>query len=228
MRFIVLAVLFSLAAAGATEYPEVLAKHVRAGGVDYAGWKAAPDDMAALVRYTDEIAAKDVSSLSRDERMAFLINAYNAWMLRQVLEKYPIASVKDIAPSFGVFSENRITVAGEKMSLNRLEKELLIKEFREPRVHFAVNCASRSCPALRATLWSSEDLNAQLDAAARLYLTGNPLGFDEKTGNISQIFDWYAADFGGPEGVRAFIQKYRKPPAKLAFMNYDWSLNSTK
>ncbi len=228
MRFIILAIFCSLAAAGATEYPEALARHVRAGGVDYAGWKASPDDMAALVRYTDEVATKDVSGLSRDARMAFLINAYNAWMLRQVLEKYPIASVKDIAPAFGVFSKNRITVSGEKMSLNRLEKELLIKKFREPRVHFAVNCASRSCPALRATLWTPENLNAQFDEAARAFLTKNALGFDEKTGAVSQIFDWYAADFGGADGVRAYIEKYRKAPAKLTFLNYDWSLNSAK
>lgn len=228
MKFIVFAVICSLAAAGATEYPKALARHVRADGVDYAGWKASPDDMAALVRYTEDIAAKGLSGLSRDERMAFLINAYNAWMLRQVLEKYPIASVKDLAPAFGVFSENRITVAGEKMSLNRLEKDLLIKEFREPRVHFAVNCASRSCPALRATLWTPENLDAQFDEAARAYLNKNAFGFDDKTGAVSQIFDWYAADFGGVEGVRAFIQRYRKAPAKLAFLNYDWSLNSTK
>ncbi|MFZ4598011.1 MAG: DUF547 domain-containing protein [Terrimicrobiaceae bacterium] len=223
--------LLSLATASAdaeSPYESALGHHVRVGGVDYAAWKASPEDLQAVRDFTEAAAGKDLTGLGREERLAFLINAYNAWMLRQVLEKYPIQSVKEIAPNFGVFSEKRITVAGRKMSLNELEKEWLLKEFREPRVHFAINCASRSCPPLKASLWSAEDLEAQFDDATRAYLTRNPLGFDEKSGRVSSIFDWYAADFGGPDGVRAFLGKHRTPPPKIGFLEYDWSLNSVQ
>jgi hypothetical protein len=224
----ILVSLATLTALGKSPYELALERHVRADGVDYAGWKASSEDMAALRDFTNAAAGKNFEGISRDERLAFLINAYNAWMLQLVLEKYPIKSVKDISPGFGVFSEEKITVAGRKMSLNQLEKEWIIKEFREPRVHFAVNCASRSCPPLKPTLWTAENLDAQLEEAARDYLTKNPLGFDEKSGRVSSIFDWYVGDFGGPDGVRAFLEKYRRPPARVAFLEYDWSLNSAR
>ncbi|MDX2080602.1 MAG: DUF547 domain-containing protein [Terrimicrobiaceae bacterium] len=214
----------SLAQAG--DLGEVLARRVDSSGVDYAGWKASAEDRKTLVDFTESAAIQDLGSYSREEKMAFLINAYNAWMLRLVLEKYPVASVKDIAPNFGVFSRPLIRVAGREMSLNDLEKGWLLKEFKEPRVHFAVNCASRSCPPLLPKLWKAETLEADLEAAARDYLTRNPLGVDPASGRISQIFEWYAADFSGREGVRSFLKKYRPVPEKLAFLEYDWTLNS--
>jgi hypothetical protein len=232
MRSVILALLLgcSLPSIRADDaaYASALARHVGSGGVDYAEWKASTKDRDALIAFTEVAASKDIKSISREERLAFLINAYNAWMMRIVIEHYPIRSVKDIAPDFGVFDQKRIKVAGKKLSLNELEKEWLLKGFQEPRVHFAVNCASRSCPPLKATLWTSNGLDGQFDSAAKAYLTANPLGFDASSGKVSQIFEWYAADFGGADGVRAFIKNYRKPPAKLTFLTYDWTLNAIK
>lgn len=209
-----------------TAYEAALGRHVTPAGVNYTAWRSSPADLEALRAFTDRVAVPGEASTDRAEEIAFLINAYNAWMLRIVLEHPPVASVKEIAPNFGVFSEDRITVRGRRMSLNTLEKDRLLKTYAEPRVHFAVNCASRSCPPLRPVLWHAATLEADLDRAAKDYLTANPLGFDEKSGKISQIFDWYAADFGGPEGVRRFLTKYRPAPAKPSFLVYDWSLNS--
>ncbi len=232
MRPVIIALLIGswlgFAHADDAAYASALARHVGPEGVDYAGWKASEQDRAALVAFTEEVAGAEIKSLRKDERLAFLINAYNAWMMRIVLDNYPIRSVKDIAPNFGVFDQKRIKVARKTLSLNELEKEWLLKAFQEPRIHFAVNCASRSCPPLRAKLWTATGLDAQLDAAAKAYLTSNPLGYDPASGKISQIFEWYASDFGGPDGVRAFIKTYRKPPTKLAYLPYDWTLNATK
>ncbi len=229
MRSLLLSIFTSLifsASAVSGDYGETLGRRVRAGGVDYSGWRQSTADRQVLREFTDEAAAADLTGRSKEEKIAFLINAYNAWMLRLVLESDPVASVKDLAPDFGVFSRPLIKVAGRKMSLNDLEKGWLLKEFGDPRVHFAVNCASRSCPPLRPELWNAETLDKDLDAAARKFLTANPLGFDEAGGRVSQIFDWYASDFGGPEGVRKFLAKYRAVPPRLTFLPYDWSLNS--
>lgn len=228
LRFVIVSLLVVCFSARAGDWSDVLARRVDATGVDYAGWKASPEDMRALRDFTEAIAARETSSLSREEKIAFLINAYNAWMLRLVLERYPIQSVKEIAPNFGVFSRPLIRVAGRTMSLNDLEKEWLLKEFKEPRVHFAVNCASRSCPPLQPAPWKAETLEADLDRAARAFLTDNPLGIDPATGRVSQIFEWYAGDFGGPAGVRSFLGRYRNVPDKIAFLEYDWNLNAQK
>ena len=217
------------------DFGKLLAKHVTpAGRVKYSAWKASAEDMAALTKVTDAIAAAGPTDGSKDGRMAYYINAYNAWVLRGVLEKYPIASVRDIAPLFGFFTQERITVGGKKMSLNALEKQILIKEFRDPRVHFAINCASASCPPLLSTPYSAARLNGALDLSAKKFVNSNPLAVQiaGKEAKVSMIFDWYADDFKAAGGAAAYINSLRAEPlpagAKIKFQEYDWSLNDAK
>ena len=128
------------------DYNRLLAKYVVRNGVKYAAWHDNAQDRATLETVVDAIA-KEKPDGDKDSKLAFYINAYNANILQGVLEKYPVKSVRDIAPLFGFFTQNRITVSGEKMSFNHLEKEI-IHGFGEPRMHFVLNCASASCPPL--------------------------------------------------------------------------------
>ena len=214
------------------DYNRLLAKYVTPNGVKYAAWHENAQDRAALGKVVDDIA-KEKPSGGKDEKLAFYINAYNANILNGVLEKYPVKSVRDIAPLFGFFTQNRITVAGEKMSFNHLEKEI-IHGFGEPRMHFVLNCASASCPPLLDKAFTADNLHEEMDRAASAFLNKNKRGVetsdDGKKAEVSKIFDWYGGDFQASGGVPAFINKYRKPPlpadAKITFQGYDWSLNA--
>lgn len=216
-------------------YGELLAKYATPGGVRYAAWKADAADVQALDAVVAGIG-RDVPTDTRDERLAFYLNAYNAWVLKGVLDAYPIKGIRDVAPLFGFFTRSAITVSGNRMSLNKLEKEVIIPTFREPRVHFALNCASRSCPPLRAEPFAGGRLGTQLDEQAAGYVSANPLGVKatgrEDAAELSQIFEWYAKDFAPSGGAVAFINRYRKEKlpegGKISFQKYDWSLNEAR
>ena len=212
------------------DYARLLKKYVAGGGVKYAEWKADAEDVKALEDVVDGIAAAPASTARSKEQLAFHLNAYNAWILHEAVAKYPTKSVKDLAFTF--FMGNRITVAGTKMSFNTLEKDIIRPRFAEPRVHFALNCASRSCPPLRAEPYSAAKLDAQLDEQARLYVNSEHGVKPEGDGAaLSKIFDWYKEDFGGDAAVAAFLKKYRSGKSdfkKISYQDYDWGLNETK
>ena len=214
------------------DYHRLLAKYVTPGGVKYAAWHDDAEDRAKLGKVVAAIAQEKPTG-TKDEKLAFYVDAYNANILNGVLEKYPIKSVRDIAPLFGFFTQNRITVSGETMSLNHLEKDI-IHGFGEPRMHFVLNCASASCPPLLAKAFTADNVKEEMDRAASTFLNQNKRGIeaseDGKKAEVSKIFDWYGGDFQASGGVLAFINKYHKPPlpddAKISFQNYDWSLNA--
>ena len=214
------------------DYSRLLAKYVTPDGVKYAAWHDDAADRASLAKVVDAIA-KEKPSGSKEEKLAFYINAYNANILAGVLDKYPVKTIRDIAPLFGFFTQDRITVSGDKMSFNHLEKEI-IHGFSEPRMHFVLNCASASCPPLLDKAYTAENLKAEMDRAAAAFLNHNPRGIEVsdsgKKVEVSKIFDWYAGDFQAAGGVVAFIDKYRKPPlpveTKLSYQDYNWSLNA--
>ncbi len=217
------------------DYDALLKKYVSGGGVRYAAWKASAADMAALDKVVAAIGTESPVALGRNDKLAVYINAYNAWIIHLVLEKYPIKSVKDYAVLFGIFTGKHIELGGEKISLNRLEKDLVLKGIGEPRAHFALNCASRSCPVLIPAAYNGATLEKVLDERARAY-TVNPLGVsvskDGKSASLSSIFKWNDADFKPAGGAVAFINKYRPTPlaadVKVDFQDYDWSLNEAK
>lgn len=210
---------------GSADYASLLKKYVTPDGVRYSAWKKNAEDLAALQRVTEGMAA------AKGDDLAFYLNAYNAWILREALAKYPAKSVKD--PLFSFFLGNRIVVTGRKMSFNTFEKEVIRGRFKEPRVHFALNCASRSCPPLNAEPFKAASLEAQLEALAKAFIDserGVRVKGDEVA--LSKIFDWYKEDFGGPEAVLKFINRRREQPlsskAKISYQEYNWNLNETK
>jgi hypothetical protein len=217
----------SLRAADATdaEYAVLLKKYVSPEGVRYRAWKQNPADLAALDRVVIGIAQSKRSDL------AFYLNAYNAWILHEALEKYPTKSVKDTLFTF--FLTDRIVVAGEKMSFNKLEKDVIRARFKEPRIHFALNCASRSCPPLAPEPFAAKGLDAQLDGLARDFVNSERgVRQMDNAVELSKIFDWYKEDFGGAKGTLAFINKHRTMPipsaAKVTYQDYNWNLNEAK
>ncbi|MEO7723460.1 MAG: DUF547 domain-containing protein, partial [Chthoniobacterales bacterium] len=169
-------------------YTNLLGKYVTSSGVKYAAWKNNPADMQGLQQVVDGIAQEKVSGLSKKEQLAFYINAYNAWILHEALGKYPTKSVKDLLFTF--FTGQRIKVAGEEMSFNHLEKDIIRPKFNEPRVHFALNCASRSCPPLNPEPFRADQLDAQLEKLA-VGFVNSPRGVDynpgKKTAALSAI-----------------------------------------
>lgn len=213
--------------------------------VDYAAWKSSPEDMQALARHIQLIAR--VSPENHPEQFpdkaaakGYWINAYNALVLDGVLELWPLESVRDVKVSFtsrmvpgkGFFYDRPVTVGGRQTNLYDLEKEVLASQ-RDPRLHFALNCGSESCPVLRPWEWTDE----QLDEAAREFVNRpeNVSVADEKLW-VSRIFKWYKKDF--PEDLNAYLQQYAGPDLlqqlQLAehndyptrFREYDWSLNA--
>jgi hypothetical protein len=214
-------------------YNRLLAKYVTKGGVKYAAWKSDRADMEAIQQVVDGIAQEKVSSLGKNEQLAFYLNAYNAWILHEALAKYPTRSIKD--PLFTFFLTPRLRVAGEKISFNHLEKDIIRRQFSEPRVHFALNCASRSCPPLNEEAFRGDRLDPQLEKLAVAFIN-SPKGVDyvaaKKTAALSAIFNWYKDDFQPVGGVMDFINKRHKPPlpndARITYQDYNWALNEAK
>lgn len=214
-------------------YNRLLGKYVTAGGVKYAEWKGNAADMQALQTVVDGIAKENVSALEKKQQLAFYINAYNAWILHEALAKYPTKSVKDALFTF--FTGRRLTVAGQQTSFNALEKDTIRSKFGEPRVHFALNCASRSCPPLNREPFAGDKLEAQFEKLAKGYVNsdrGVKYSADSKTADLSKIFDWYKDDFKADGGALAFINKRRSSQipadAKITYQEYDWGLNEAK
>ena len=233
LALVVASVASSRAESWTDTYNRLLGKYVTSGGVKYAEWKANAPDMQAIQSVVDGIAKENVSALGKQQQLAFYINAYNAWILHEALGKYPTKSVKD--PLFTFFTSKRITVAGQQMSFNALEKDTIRSKFGEPRVHFALNCASRSCPPLNRTAFSADKLDGQFETLAKGYVNsehGVKFNAAAKSADLSKIFDWYKDDFKADGGALAFINKRRTPPipadAKISYQDYDWNLNEAK
>ncbi len=212
-------------------YNKLLGKYVTSGGVKYAAWKSNAADVQALQTVVDGIAKEAISGLDKRQQLAFYLNAYNAWILHEALAKYPTASVKDTFFTF--FTAKKIAVAGQQTSFKALEDNV-IRKLGEPRVHFALNCASRSCPPLNREAFSGPRLDEQFEKLAKGYVNsekGVKYSAGSKAAELSKIFDWYKDDFKNEGGPLAFINKRRAPipaDAKISYQEYDWGLNEVK
>jgi len=207
--------------------------------VDYAGWKASVADRAALQAYIANLSRLNPLSLTRPEQFAFWANLYNAVTINVVLEAWPVRSIRDIRSGItpGPWRRKLATVNGVRLSLDDMEHAILRRGWTEPRVHYAVNCASFSCPSLPLRAFRGATLGAALDAAARNYVNSpRAVAFDGDTLVVSSIYKWYAADFGGSDArVIAHLTRYANEPLKARLQiatrigrdTYDWSLNAT-
>ncbi|MFA7273380.1 MAG: DUF547 domain-containing protein [Crocinitomicaceae bacterium] len=208
-------------------YAELLSKYVSsAGKVNYAGIKknAAKLDQA-IAYFKDNTPQGDWSN---SKKLAYWINAYNLFTIKLIIDNYPVTSIKNIAGG-KPWDKKFIQLDGKTMSLNDIENGIIRKQFNEPRIHFAVNCASISCPKLANEEYTSSNLNTLLDKQAKRYINDvNENSFSGKTVQISSIFDWYQGDFTG--GIIPFLNKFSnsKIPsdAKITYKEYNWNLNN--
>ncbi len=212
-------------------YAELLQKYATSTGVRYAAWHANPADLKKLQEVTDFYATTTPPEGSKSDALAWHLNAYNAWILQNILTKYPTKGPIDGDERF--FHDNRIVISGQKTSFNDLEQKVIRTTFQEPRIHFALNCASTSCPPLNTKPFDAPTLEAELDRLAREFVNGDAVQIDGegKSVRLSRIFDWYGEDFGGKDKVITFVNKFRTAPlpepAAVQFLEYDWSLNAT-
>lgn len=205
---------------------ELLGRYVKAGTVDYTGLKSS----GALAPLVAEIAAVDLTALKGNERKAYLINAYNLLVINQALENYPLKSVLDVK---GFFDGKKQNVGGRQLTLNQFEKDIILKEFKDARLHFVLVCGALGCPPIIDGAYLPGTVETQLNRQTRAAL--NDATFIQVNGsnaNLSKIFEWYAADFGGSKAnVLGFINKYRTNKidagAKVSYYEYDWSLNNS-
>ena len=167
--------------------------------------------------YLDTLAKIDPLSLAGDEQFAFYINAYNAWTIKLILTGYPdVASIKDYGSLFkSPWKKKFVNIKGEMVTLDHIEHDILRPQFRDPRVHFAINCAAKSCPPLYREAFVGQQLNTQLDDAARRFV--NDGRFNRLEGNtlyVSSIFKWFKEDFNGD--IIGFFEEYALPELKEA------------
>lgn len=214
-----------------TTYNQLLAKYAKTNGVDYKAWVANKSDKQSLDQLVKDWSVIDSAKLSKKERAAFRINLYNTAMLSVVLDKYPLKSVTKIGIPFSVFKRSFIATPDGKISLDTLEKKQLLKDFPDPRVHFAVNCASVSCPPLRNEAFTGQELDKQLNEQAKQFVTSkHAVRVKGNTAEYSSLFDWYKKDFGSSNPAE-IINKYSdtkiSTKLKVKWIKYDWSLNES-
>lgn len=214
---------------------ELLKKHVSdIGKVNYKGFQK---DISTLDKYLKTLSDNhpNPDSWTKEERLAYWINAYNAFTVKIVLKHYPVKSIKDIT-SFNipmvhsVWDLKFIEIEGHKYDLNNIEHQILRKKFDEPRIHFAINCASVSCPNLLNEAYLPESLEKQLQKQAVAFVNDNSknkLGQEEI--EISKIFSWFKGDFTKKGTLVDFINQYAEEKisknVSVDFLSYDWNLN---
>ena len=197
-------------------------------------------DRNVLKRYLGELQSLDPRTYNRKVQMAYWINLYNALTVYLVIDHYPVASIKKIGGlfSFGPWDTVVARIAGHDLTLNDIEHKILRPIWKDPRIHYAVNCASLGCPNLSCKVYRAADLDDRLDQAARDYIN-HPRGvrFEDGTLVLSSIYDWYRDDFGSDKSsLLRHLKRYAKPALKDRLegyhdetdYEYDWSLNAPK
>lgn len=198
------------------------------GKVDY---KALKENQKQLDSYLNLLNSNPPKELwTENQKKAYLINAYNAFTIKLIISNYPLESIKDIGGIFSnPFSTKFATIGNKTYSLDDIEKGMLLK-MGDPRVHFAVNCASESCPKLDNEAYVASKLNQQLDAATIEFIHSDKNKLSPNKVELSKIFKWYASDFEkGGRSVIDFINQYSKynikSNASISYLSYSWKLN---
>ena len=202
---------------------DLLKKHVSATGkVNYKTFKADLELLDAYMRSLNESAPTE--SASKEERLAYWINAYNAVTVRLIITNYPVSSITKLDGG-KTWDVKRYTNGSKKLSLNDIENTIL-RPMGDARIHFALNCAAKSCPPLLNEAFTSENVNKLLEQRTRQFINSTRTVIEKDEVKVSKIFDWYGKDFGN---VVDFVNKYAKTKAaktsKVTFGDYDWSLN---
>ena len=215
-------------------YGTLLKKYVKDGVVDYQGFN---NEELKLDQYLKVLEETDTKTLSHNDQFAFYVNAYNAWTIKLILGGYPgIKSIKDLGSLFKSPWKKKICrIDGGVLTLDHIEHKILRPRFNDPRVHFAINCAAKSCPPLRSEPYYGETLDQQLDEMTVSFINDPKSNHLEgHTLYVSSIFKWFSEDFN--DDVVGFFLRYaegelkrqieaRRGKIKVKYLDYDWSLN---
>ncbi len=215
-------------------WDNLLKKHVTDDGwVEYKGFI---EDKEQFYNYLNVLNGShpNKENWTEEERLAYWINAYNAYTVQLIVENYPVKSIKDIKKGIpfvnSVWDIKFIKIEGKEYDLNKIEHALLRRKFEEPRIHFAINCASYSCPVLRGEAYVAEKLEEQLAEQARIFLSDerrNKIQADKA--ELSKIFSWFGGDFKKDGTKIEYINRYApvkiNPNAEISYLDYNWQLN---
>ncbi|PIQ89446.1 MAG: hypothetical protein COV72_03010 [Candidatus Omnitrophica bacterium CG11_big_fil_rev_8_21_14_0_20_42_13] len=225
---------------------QFLKRHVKDGLVDYSVIKKSPADLEKIVHELEGVTLKEYEIWSNPERMAFWINAYNIGAVKHVLDNYPLKKsfglsalrypANSIQQIPDVWNKPILNLLGKNVSLNEIENERLRKEFKDPRIHFVIVCASIGCPVLREEAYSAETLDGQLNEQIKEF-ANTPSKFrydaDKDILFLSPIFKWFGEDFDKKGGVISFLKDYvpsdmaskLSNKTRIEWQDYDWNLN---
>ena len=215
----------------------LLGKYVTPDGVDYSGFKK---EEKRLDQYLEVLENTDPEMLARNEQYAYYINAYNAWTVKLILSGYPgVKSIKDFGTILqSPWQKDWVRVNGKIITLDHLEHNIMRPRYKDPRVHFAINCSAASCPPLRPEPYLAQTLDLQLDDSTRSFVNdADSYRLEGNTLYISRIFKWFSEDFN--EDALGFYLQYAeddfkeklnriKDRIKIKYLHYDWSLNDVK
>ena len=216
------------------DFDAVVQAYVRNGQVNYPVIQVDQ----RFTQYLDQLDRVDPNSLSREDRLAFWINAYNAYAIKGILDG---ATPGTFMGRYRYFIGRDYRIGGTFINLYDLERKILVAQFHDPRIHFAIVCASTSCPKLQPWTYRGAELNRQLDYVARAFIndpTRNRFDREKKIAFLSKVFDWFTEDFEAQAGsLSRYVAQYvadpdlandlTSTPYRIEFLDYDWSLNGT-
>jgi hypothetical protein len=206
-------------------WDKMLRKNVSSTGVvNYAGFKAQKSDLEAYLKHLKEFSPQ--SGWSKDKKLAYWINIYNAWTVKTIVDNHPIASITKIDGG-KPWKTKKVKSGSNTYSLDEVENTIIRPRFKDGRIHFAVNCAAKSCPPLMNKAWTASNVNSNMEKMTKTFVNNTAFNtISAKKIKISKIFEWYAADFGD---LITFLNKYSNTKidadAKVEYIEYDWDLN---
>ncbi len=218
-------------------FDQLLNEYVSEIGVNYRDLQG---DSSRLNDYLNILSDNaPAESWKKEEKLAYWINAYNAFTLKLIIDNYPLESITDLHPTIHIPLVNTVwhkkffKIGGKPTSLDEIEHKILRKEFDEPRIHFAINCASISCPPLRDEAFVANILEKQLEEQAEAFIndsTRNHITPDNP--KVSKIFSWFSGDFKNGQTLIDYLNRYAhvkiSKGADVDYLKYDWALNDVR
>lgn len=234
--FLILAGAFSQKTPSHQQWDKLLKKHVNSSGlVNYKGFQKDQEELDEYLKTLSDNPPQ--KNWTKNDQKAYWINAYNAFTIALILKHYPVKSIKDIGGK--IYKINTpwdirfITIGGEKYDLNNIEHKMLRRKFDDPRIHFALVCASISCPKLRREAYTGSELDKQLDEQGKEFLNDKSKNnITAGKADLSKYFNWYNGDFTKNGSLSDFINKYSQTNinsnTKINYLEYNWNLNEQK
>lgn len=218
------------------EFDKLLKQYVTSGRVNYKKWKEEQADLKKYLESLSKVSLNEYNQFTETQKLAFLINAYNAFTIQLILNNYPVTGIRKIGGLFqSPWKIKFFKLLEEERHLDWIEHSKLRVDFNEPRIHFAIVCASIGCPILQSEAYTSDKLDSQLEKSTKEFLNDKSKNFYDQNKKIlylSPIFKWFRSDFEKKGNLVSFIRPYFLEPipenVKLEFTDYDWNLNEKK